>query len=174
MTDLLDLTTLAYIAGSIGILFEWRAYYLPSGQAFRRWSATAALLWGAQYLLLSAWTAGLTMGFTALRTMLSDRVYAGPYKHMTVTGFIVLFAFLTTASWQGPVSLLPGFAVINTTLALFYLNNRNMRITLLASSIAWIINDTYWQAWPALLAEVVAIGINLKTLHTYFAKPAPH
>lgn len=164
MTDLFDSKTLAYIAGSVGVLLEWRAYCLPSGKAFRRWSAAGALLWGTQYLLLQAWTAGLTMGFTAIRTMLSDKIGRGLYKHSAASLFVLLFAGLTRASWQGLVSLLPAFAVINTTLALFYLNNRNMRIMLLASSLAWIVNDLYWQAWPALLAEIVAVGINIKTL----------
>lgn len=71
---------------------------------------------------------------------------------------------LTAASWQGPVSLLPAFAVINTTLALFYLDNRRMRIALLASSVAWIANDLVWQAWPALLAETVAAMLNVRTI----------
>lgn len=167
MIDFLDSRAFAYLIGSIGILLEWRAYYLSSGKAFRRWSAAGAILWGLQYLLLNAWTAGLTMGFTALRTMLSDRLATGLYKHVTATGFVLLFVALTYVSWQGQISLLPAFAVINTTLALFYLNNRDMRIAMLASSIAWITNDFYWQAWPALLAETVAVGINLKTIRNF-------
>ncbi|QFY88965.1 YgjV family protein [Magnetovirga frankeli] len=46
----------------------------------------------------------------------------------------------------------------------FYLGNRAMRIALLASSLAWIANDILWHAWPALLAEVVAAGLNLRTI----------
>jgi len=169
LTDLIDSRTLAYLVGGIGIVLEWRAYYLACGSRFRRWSAAGAILWGLQYLLLGAWTAGLTMGFTALRTMLSDRLASGLSKHISAYGFVLLFAGLTAISWQGRISLLPAFAVINATLALFYLNNRNMRIAMLASSIAWIANDLYWQAWPALLAEIVAMGINLKTIRTFFS-----
>ena len=164
MIDLPDSQALAYIIGCIGILFEWRAYYLYSGQEFRRWSAAGAILWGLQYLLLNAVTAGLTMGFTAFRTLLSDRIPTGVYKHLTACAFVLLFAALTSLSWQSLISLLPAFAVINTTLALFYLDNRDMRIAMLVSSIAWISNDIYWQAWPALVAEVVAMAINIKTI----------
>jgi len=167
LIELLDSRTFAYVIGSIGIVLEWRAYYLSSGQGFRRWSASGAILWGLQYLLLNAWTAGLTMGFTALRTMLSDRLPTGCYKHITASGFVLLFAVLTYVSWQGQISLLPAFSVINTTLALFYLNNRDMRIAMLVSSLAWIANDFYWQAWPALIAETVAVGINLKTIRNF-------
>jgi hypothetical protein len=39
-----------------------------------------------------------------------------------------------------------------------------MRILMLASSVAWIINDIIWQAWPALLAESVAVLLNLRTI----------
>ncbi|MGY6274189.1 YgjV family protein [Methylomonas sp. MgM2] len=169
LADLSDTRTLAYIIGSIAVLMEWRAYYLSSGQGFRRWSAAGAILWGLQYMLLNAWTAGLTMGCTALRTMISDRLPAGFHKHIAAWAFVLLFAVLTQASWQGIISLLPAFAVINTTLALFYLNNRDMRIAMLASSMAWISNDFYWQAWPALLAELVAMGINLKTIRAFFS-----
>ncbi|WP_228375568.1 YgjV family protein [Methylomonas denitrificans] len=165
----MDSVALAYLVGGVGILVEWRAYCLPDGSAFRRWSAAGALLWAAQYLLLDAWTAGLTMASTALRTMLSGSLTNGFYKHWAAVGFVALFCGLTLFSWQGPVSLLPAFAVINTTLALFYLNNRHMRIALLVSSLAWIGNDYIWQAWPAFLAESVAMGINLRTIRRLFA-----
>lgn len=159
-----NLQSLAYLIGGIGVLVEWRAYALHCGHGFRRWSAVGALLWALQYCLLDAWTAGLTMGCTALRTMLSSQWQTGVYKHWAAAGFSLLFIALTALSWQGAVSLLPAFAVINTTLALFYFNNRNMRITLLASSLAWISNDLYWHAWPVLLAESVAMGINFRTI----------
>ena len=29
---------------------------------------------------------------------------------------------------------------------------------------AWIANDLIWQAWPALLAESVAVALNLRTI----------
>ena len=151
---------LAYAIGGVGVLVEWRAYLLPCGRAFRKWSAAGALLWAAMYALLGAWTAALTMGSTALRTWLSGWLEAHRHKHAAAAGFVLFFAGLTAVSWQGLVSLLPAFAVINTTLALFYLDNRRMRIALLASSAAWISNDILWQAWPALIAESVAAGLN--------------
>lgn len=168
MPDLPNLQWLAYAIGSMGILVEWRSYLLPNSLEFRRWSAVAALLWATQYFLLDAWTAGLTMGSTALRTMLSGKVENGVYKHWTAVGFVCLFCVLTVISWQGPISLLPAFATINTTLALFYLDNRTMRIYLLFSSVGWIASDWYWQAWPALLAESVAMGINGYTIRKLF------
>ena len=155
---------LAYAVGGVGVLVEWRAYSLHCGAAFRRWSAAGAVLWSVMYLLLGAWTAALTMGSTALRTLLSGRLERHRYKHLAAFGFMLLFAGLTALSWQGWVSLLPAFAVTNTTLALFYLDNRQMRILLLASSAAWIANDVIWQAWPALLAESVAVVLNLRTI----------
>ncbi|MBF0257096.1 MAG: YgjV family protein [Gammaproteobacteria bacterium] len=155
---------LAYSLGTLGIGAEWRSYSLACGQAFRRWSAIGALLWSGMYALLDAWTAALTMATTALRTWLSGWLENPQRKHPAAIGFVLLFIGLTALSWQGPISLLPAFAVINTTLALFYLGNRAMRIALLGSSIAWIANDILWHAWPALLAEVVAAGLNLRTI----------
>lgn len=179
-----DAAYLAYGTGGVGILMEWRAYWMPCGRAFRRWSAAGAVLWATQYVFLGAWSAGLTMASTALRSFVSGKLETGAYKHWVAAAFVALFAALTAVSWQGPVSLLPGFAVINTTLALFYLDNYRMRLVLLASSAAWITNDIYWQAWPALLAESVAMGINIKTVrtlridysstsHVYIDDPAP-
>lgn len=154
----------AYFLGGLGVIVEWRSYSLPAGSAFRRWSAAAALLWAGQYLLLTAWTAGLTMAGTSLRTLLSTRNTGTTGRHLAAGACLLLFAGLTALSWQGAMSLLPAFAVCNTTLALFYLGNRRMRIALLASSLAWLGNDLYWQAWPALLAESVAVLINLRTI----------
>jgi len=156
---------LAYLVGSVGVLVEWRSYMLACGTAFRRWSAAGAVLWSLMYMLLGAWTAALTMAGTALRTLLSGHLRSRRQKHLAAGGFVALFVLLTALSWAGWVSLLPAFAVINTTLALFYLGNRNMRIALLPSSVAWIANDILWQAWPSLLAEVVAALLNLRTIH---------
>lgn len=155
---------LAYAIGVVGVVVEWRAYLQHCGQAFRRWSATGSVLWAVMYALLGAWTAALTMGSTALRTWLSGWLETHRHKHLAAIGCVLFFAALTALSWQGVVSLLPAFAVINTTLALFYLDNRRMRIALLASSLAWIANDILWQAWPALLAETVAAGLNVRTI----------
>lgn len=155
---------LAYAIGAVGIVVEWRSYVLYDVQAFRRWSAAGAVLWGFMYLLLGAWTAALTMTCTAARTLVSGLLTSAARKHFFAALFVSAFVVMTIVSWQGPVSLLPGFAVINTTLALFYLENRAMRIVMLASSIAWIINDLIWQAWPALLAESVAVLLNLRTI----------
>ena len=161
---------LTYSLGCIGILVEWRAYMLHCGQAFRRWSALAALLWAMQYFLLGAWIAGFTMACTSLRTLLSVKFETGRHQFWGAFIFVLLFVTLTAVSWQGWVSLLPGFAVINTTLALFYLDNRWMRIMLLASSLAWICNDMVWQAWPPLIAETVAMVINLFTIRMLFSQ----
>lgn len=163
---LLDFSNLnlAYLVGALGISVEWWAYYCESGRSFRFWSALAALLWAVQYGLLEAWTAGLTMASTAVRTCLSGTLLTEKYKGFISWVFLLGFAILTFYSWQGPVSLLPAFAVCNTTVALFHFNNRSMRIALLASSLAWIVNDWFWQAWPALLAEAVAMLINSYTI----------
>lgn len=161
----LDSTNLAYLTGSLGILLEWRSYHVANSEGFRRWSALAAILWSIQYLLLDAWTAAINMALTAVRTI-SSQFITGKVAIRWLTGaFVVLFGWLTYYSWQGPVSLLSGFAVINTTLALFYLGNRSMRLVLLASSLAWLANDLYWQAWPALVAETVSIIINVRTIY---------
>jgi len=166
--NLMDLVRPAYAVGVLGIIVEWRAYFQHNGWAFRRWSAMAALLWAGQYILLDAWTAALTMASTALRSILSGRLETRSRRNWAAAGFIVFFVGLTYFSWQGSVSLLPAFAVINTSLALFYLNNRWMRVALLFSSVAWLANDVYWLAWPAILAESVAVVINLRTIVSLF------
>jgi len=166
------LTMLAYTIGGMGILVEWESYLLHCGKAFRRWSAAGAVLWAVQYLLLGATTAALTMGSTALRTLLSGWQEQSRHKGLAASGFVLLFAVMTIMTWQGLVSLLPAFAVINTTLALFYLVNRKMRIACLASSAAWIANDVYWQAWPALIAESVAVLQNARTIRLMAASAA--
>lgn len=165
--DLFNIHNLVIMLGAVGVLVEWQSYRFKSGQAFRRWSAIGALFWAIQYLLLDALTASITMASTAIRSLYSDRLESGIYRHYSALGFVLWFGMLTIYTWQGLISLLPAFAVINTTLALFYLDNRKMRMTLLVSSLAWIGNDLYWQAWPALLAETVAMGINLRTIKNY-------
>ena len=155
---------LAYAIGGLALMAECHAYRLQDGQRFRHWTANSALLWSLMYVGLDAYTAAVTMGTTALRTVLSGRIERGRHKRLASHLFLLLFAALTLAAWQGPVSLLPAFAVMNTTWALFHLGNRPMRLALLGSSVAWIWNDFLWDAWPALVAETLAAGINVRTL----------
>lgn len=159
-----DLIQFAYAVGLVAVAAEWLAYHFHCGVKFRRWSAIAALLWALQYLCLGALSAALNMALTAVRTLLSGVIERSVVKNLAALLFCVLFAGLTAISWQGWSSLLPAFAVINTTLAQFYLGNKAMRMTLLLSSLAWVSNDWIWQAWPALLAESVAILINLRSI----------
>ncbi len=159
-----SVTVWAYAIGCVAVVAEWWAYYLHCGQRFRRWSAWAAVLWALQYALLGAATAALNMGLTAVRSLLSAFLEKPAHKTQAVSFFALVFCGLTAVSWQGWPSLLPAFAVLNTTMALFYLNNRAMRSVLLLSSLSWIANDVYWQAWPALLAESVAMLINIHTI----------
>ena len=65
---------LAYGIGVVALLAECHAYRLQDGRQFRRWTAWSALLWSLMYLGLDAITAALTMGTTALRTVLSGRI----------------------------------------------------------------------------------------------------
>lgn len=95
---------LAYFIGALGVVVEWRAYVLPCAQAFRHWSAAAALLWAVMYALLGAWTAALTMGSTALRTVFSGMLESGQNKHRAAMLFVLLFITLTAITWQGIVS----------------------------------------------------------------------
>jgi Bacterial inner membrane protein len=71
---------------------------------------------------------------------------------------------LAVAGWDGWISLLPLAAAINSTAALFYAKNREMRIRLLGSSLLWIGTGLYWHSWPIMLTEVIAISINLRTI----------
>lgn len=161
---------IAYAVGAGGVLCDWRAYLLTSDRGFRRWSATGALLWGLMYALLGAWTAALTMAFTAFRTgisgWLSARLTMRPawQRHLLVAGFLLVFSLLALLSWQGPISLLPWLAACNTTIALFYLEQRRLRLALLISSALWISNDLLWHAWPALVAETISVLLNWRTL----------
>jgi hypothetical protein len=166
------LTALAYSLGVVATAVEWGSYRCLCPGAFRRWSAAAAAGWALMYLLLGAWTAGLTMAVTAARTLLSGWLERQVNRQRAAIGFVMLFALLTALSWQGLSSLLPAFAVINTTLALFYLRNRPMRQALLASSAAWLFNDILWHAWPAFIAEAGAVAVNLHTLRR-LGRPVP-
>jgi hypothetical protein len=169
LSSVLTLNFFAYLVGFIGVLVEWRSYWLQSRHGFRCWSAAGAFFWSLQYYLLNAWTSALTMFVTAIRTFMSGYLDKAENKHGFALGFVVLFAVLTLISWQGFISLIPAFAVVNTTLALFYLENRKMRVSLLLSSFAWIVNDIYWQAWPALFAESIAVCINIRTIYKLFS-----
>lgn len=154
--------TAAYLIGLVGACAEWRAYLQTDDAELRRWSACGALLWTAMYLLLGAYTAAVMMFLTAARTLVSG--YHAARKWWVFSLFVALFLLLLIFSWQGTKSLLPAFAAVNTTIALFYFSGIKLRLLLVLSSIAWISNDLIWHAWPALFAEVIALLLNLSTL----------
>ncbi len=146
------------------MLLEWRAYATTKHQLFLGISAFSACLWGMMYVVLNAYTAAITITLTALRTLCAIYFTKPQHQHTLSALFIALFTYMTFLSWQGPISLLPAFAVINTTVALFYLKDQQTRMLLIISSLAWLANDIYWQAWPAFIAEFVSLIININTI----------
>ncbi len=167
------MTWLAHLFGVLGILAEWRAYLFVSGVNFRRWSALGSIFWAIMYFLLEAYTASLVMLFTSFRTIASYKIESKRARIGAFLGFSAVFVLLGVISWQGWISLLPVIAIVNNTLALFLLNNLQMRVAFIVSTCLWIVHDLYWKAWVSIIAEMVGAFVNIATILTnwrYFSR----
>jgi hypothetical protein len=137
----------------------------------------SSYIWAIHFFLLGGFTAALMQIGIGSRTLLSiylkRSIFAiSSYVICTSAMFISMMYF----TWVGPMSLLPTFAAINSTIA-YLLNNIQMRLMFLLSSLCWIISGYYLKSYPIILAEIIGICMNLlgvwRVLRGEFNSPTP-
>lgn len=121
----------------------------------------SSYLWALHFFLLGGFTESLIQVGIGTRTWVSiilkrSVVAICAYLICTSLGFLTILAI----TWSGPLSLLPTFAAINSTIA-YLLPNIPMRLMFFFSSLCWIISGYHLNSYPIILTETIGICMNL-------------
>lgn len=155
---------LAQALGVIAALIGLSAYLYQREGAFKRQIGFGSWVWGVHLGLLGAGSAMYTQFAIGTRSWCSIGPHSSRYQHGLFWISSAVFCALAVIGWDGWVSLLPLAAAINSTAAMVYGDNRQMRIRLLLSSALWISTGLYWNSWPMVVTELIAVTLNLRTI----------
>lgn len=151
----------AFLIGIIAFLVGLSGFLIKDYKKLRLTFGIGSILWALHFFLLGGYTAATIQVAMGLRTWISILLH---HKKDLVFSYILIstfvFLLLMFFSWQGPISILPALAAINSTIA-YTRNNLTMRLLFLISSLFWVLNAIVLGSIPGLIAEIMAIIFNL-------------
>ena len=120
----------------------------------------SSYIWAIHFFLLGGFTESLMQIGIGTRTWVSiylKRSIFAVTAYLTITslGFLSILYF----TWQGPLSILPTLAAINSTVAYLF-GNIQMRLMFFISSLCWIISGYYLGSYPIIITETIGICMN--------------
>lgn len=155
-----ELEPLGIIAAIVGL-----SAFLQARQGWMKLQlGSSSMLWAGHFIILGSPTSAGIQIAIGLRTWLTLLCHQTWQKHALFWVASSVFSAIAVATWEGPVSLLPTLAAINSTAAFAYGSNLGMRYMLLGSSTLWLANGLVWQSLPVIVTECIAITLNLTTI----------
>ena len=107
------------------------------------------------FCMLGATLGGILNGIGIFRAaVFRNRDKAWASKKIWFFLFCALFIAAGLLSWAGPVSLLPIFAMILTTIAFWIKNPRTVRFVSAPSSPLWFAYNFIYHSYPGMLTEL--------------------
>lgn len=155
-----ELEPLGIIAAIVGL----SAFLQPRQGWMKLQLGSSSMLWAGHFTILGSPTSAGIQIAIGLRTWLTLFCHKTWQKHALFWVASGVFAAIAAATWEGPVSLLPTLAAINSTAAFAFGSNLGMRYMLLGSSALWLTNGLIWHSLPVIVTECIAIALNLHTI----------
>jgi len=118
----------------------------------------ASCLWVAQFVLLGGFT-GAAMNLLAIArgvVYLQKRKYRWASERWIPALFGVLFVLTGVLTWEGPISLLPMFSMVLSSVSLFISEERTIRLLSLIASPPWLVYDFLTGSAAGTVSEVLS------------------
>ena len=136
--------------------------------------AAASVLWIVHYGYLGATTALCTNFVSFARSVIfynNDKKWARSRFWLLL--FILLFALNSALTWEGWRSILPGVAMICTTLALWVKNTKHTRLLYLINSPFWLSYNLICRSYSCALTETFALVSYIAAVWRYDIRKQP-
>lgn len=132
-------------------------------RALRLQSGLSGLLWAINNLLLGAHTAAAMSLVSAGRTATSAVTLRATRQLRLVvfTAFAALTLAVGVFTWHGWPSALIVVASLLSTVAVFYLRARPLRVAMLAVSLLWMVNAWQVDSWEQIAANLITAAAAL-------------
>ena len=150
---------LAQIWGFCGIVSVVISYNMRTKDKVLIWQFIANLLYGIQYIMLNA----LSAGFLSFLAIYRCYVYYEYHKHKEKIPFFICALFFSMAlligivSFKDIFSFLPIFTTLLNTYGVWHKNLRVFRIFAVIISICWIIYNIHVLAYIRIGAAIIEL-----------------
>lgn len=163
MIENFSITILEQLFGYMALASGMMSYVFKKQKSIKFTLGTSSIFWSVHYFLLGSLTTCVIQLVSTLRSWTSIFVKTKSQKNILFWSITLVMLFFTFYTWHGYSSLLPLAVGINSSVALCYMSNKNMRKLLFLSSILWFLNGFIWGSVPQMITEVIKILVNLYT-----------
>jgi hypothetical protein len=152
-----------HVTGVCALALNTAALLHTCERALRLQSGLSGVLWALNNALLDAPTAAALSLLSAGRTATSAITLRATHR-MRLAVCIAFFALtlaVGAATWQGWSSALMVLASMLSTVAMFYLRARPLRMAMLVVSLLWMVNAWQVDSWEQMAANLVTAAAAL-------------
>jgi hypothetical protein len=154
---------LIHASGLCALVLNVAALVRTCERSLRLQSGVAGVVWALNNFLLGAHTAAALSLLSAGRTATSAATLqcGQRLRGAAFAGFAALALAISAATWDGWPSLLLAAASLLSTWAMFYLQGRALRWTMLLVSALWMHHAWSHGSWEQMAANVVTAAAAL-------------
>jgi hypothetical protein len=148
---------LIHATGVCALALNVVALVHPCERALRIQSGLAGMVWALNNLLLGAHTAAALSLVSAGRTASSAATLSAreAIRRSVFIGFLALTLLIGALTWHGWPSALLMLASVLSTVAVFYLRGRALRLAMLLVSALWMYNAWLYDSWEQVAANLL-------------------
>lgn len=166
---------LIHASGLVALVLNVMALCCRCETGLRRQSVAAGALWALNNLLLGALSAAALSAVSAGRSATSAFTLGGGRvrRRNLCALFLLVTAAAAACTWQGPLSGITMAASLLSTYAMFHFRGGALRLTMLASSVAWMTSAWALGSWEQIAANLLtAASAGYGTWRCRQAEPA--
>jgi hypothetical protein len=154
---------LIHATGVCALALNVVALVHPCEKALRVQSGLAGVIWTLNNLLLGAHTAAVLSLISAGRTATSAVTLSAraSIRRAVCAGFLALTLLMGALTWHGWPSALMVAASVLSTVAMFYLRGRALRLAMLLVSALWMHNAWLYDSWEQMAANLLTAAAAL-------------
>ncbi len=154
---------LIHASGICALALNVAALVHPCERSLRLQSGLAGVAWALNNLLLGAHTAAALSLVSAGRTATSAVTLSAreDTRGVVFAAFLALTLVIGALTWDGWASALMVAASVLSTVAVFYLRGRALRLAMLQVSALWMYNAWVYDSWEQLAANALTAAAAL-------------
>jgi len=164
------------LVGLLALLLDVGSLQLKQRKHILGTQILASLTWVTHFLLLGA-VAGASMNAVGVVRSLTYYKSRGDNRSVWVMWAIIALSCLVTAAvWQGPVNLLPMFAMIIAAIAFWQRGEQTIRLLLLLCVPLWLTYNIIFHSYAGIVSDLIATISAVIALYRYRKqgfRPAP-
>ena len=156
--------------GFTAVLFFIISFQIKSNKMLFIMQLLGSAMFCLQFLLMGAYSGMVSLLAIIARNALLSKVRDWPWvaSKKTMALFLLICVACVAVTWQGPLSLLPLYAMVGTTVTYWTDNAQKIRLGILLFDVpGWLIYDFIIGSWGGVLNELITLASVLISIWRY-------